>query len=112
MYAGTSATGNVYKIAPDGTAKKLAGLPSAAVTSLVTDGSDSVYAAAGGTITKIAPDNSVQTYTTAADPQFISLAIDPQTQAPVRGDRHRRQCLHARRGGQRRRKRHVPKHRA
>ena len=85
VYAGTSATGNVYKIAPDGTAKKLAGLPSAGVTSLTTDKSDSVYAAAGGTITKIAPDNSVQTYTTPADPQFISLALDPQTSALYAG---------------------------
>ena len=79
VYAGTSATGNVYKIAPDGTAKKLAGLPSTGVTSLKTGSDDSVYAAAGGTITRIAPDNSVQTYTTPADPQFISLAVDPQT---------------------------------
>ncbi len=85
VYAGTSTMGNVYKIAPDGTAKKLAGLSSAGVTSLVTDGSDSVYAAAGGTITKISPDNSVQTYTTAADPQFISLAVDPQTQTLYAG---------------------------
>ncbi len=80
VYAGTSATGNVYKIAPDGTTKKLAGLPGAGVTSLKTGSDDSVYAAAGGTITKINPDNSVQTYTTAADPQFISLAVDPATQ--------------------------------
>ena len=85
VYAGTSATGNVYKIAPDGTAKKLAGLPSAGVTSLKTGAGDTVYAAAGGTITKINPDNSVQTYTTPADPQFISLAVDPQTQALYAG---------------------------
>ena len=85
VYAGTSATGNVYKIAPDGTAKKLMGLPSAGVTSLKTGSDDAVYAAAGGTITKISPDNSVQTYTTAADPQFISLAVDPQTQALYAG---------------------------
>ncbi len=79
VYAGTSAAGNVYKIAPDGTAKKLTGLPSAGVTSLTTGADDAVFAAAGGTITKINPDNSVQTYTTPADPQFISLAVDPQT---------------------------------
>ena len=85
VYAGTSATGNVYKIAPDGTAKKLAGLPSAGVTSLKTDSSDAVYAAAGGTITKISPDNSVQTYTTPADPQFISLALDPASQTLYAG---------------------------
>ena len=85
VYAGTSAAGNVYKIAPDGTAKKLAGLPSAAVTSLKTDNADTVYAASGGTITKIAPDNSVQTYTTPADPQFISLAVDPQAQTLYAG---------------------------
>ena len=80
VYAGTSAAGNVYKIAPDGTAKKLTGLPGAGVTSLKTGVGDVVYAAAGGTITRIAPDNSVQTYTTPADPQFISLAVDPETQ--------------------------------
>jgi len=85
VYAGTSATGNVYKITPDGTAKKLAGLPSAGVTSLKTDSSDAVYAAAGGTITKISPDNSVQTYTTPADPQFISLALDPASQTLYAG---------------------------
>ncbi len=85
VYAGTSAAGNVYKIAPDGTAKKLAGLPSAGVTSLKTGSDDSVYAAAGGTITKIAPDSSVQTYTTPADPQFISLAVDPETSALYAG---------------------------
>lgn len=85
VYAGTSAAGNVYKIAVDGTAKKLAGLPSAGVTSLKTDSSDAVYAAAGGTITKISPDNSVQTYTTPADPQFISLALDPASQTLYAG---------------------------
>ncbi len=85
VYAGTSATGNVYKIAPDGTAKKLTGLPSTGVTSLKTGSDDMVYAAAGGTITKIAPDNSVESYTTAADPQFISLAVDPQTSALYAG---------------------------
>ncbi len=85
VYAGTSATGNVYKIAVDGTAKKLAGLPSAGVTSLKTDSSDAVYAAVGGTITKISPDNSVQTYTTPADPQFISLALDPASQTLYAG---------------------------
>ena len=63
----------------------MAGLPSVGVTSLKTDSSDAVYAAAGGTITKISPDNSVQTYTTTADPQFISLALDPATQTLYAG---------------------------
>ena len=85
VYAGTSATGNVYKIAPDGTAKKLAGLPGAGVTSLKTGSDDTVYAAMGGTIAKISADSSVQTYTTAADPQFVSLAVDPQAQTLYAG---------------------------
>jgi len=77
VYAGTSGPGSVYRIAPDGAAKRLPGLPSAGVTSLKTDSSDAVYAAAGSTLYKISPDNSVQSYGAQADQQFISLALDP-----------------------------------
>jgi len=85
VYAGTSSPGSVYRIAPDGTAKRLPGLPSTGVTSLKTDGSDAVYAAAGSTIYKISPDNSVQSYGAQADQQFISLALDPASSAVYAG---------------------------
>ena len=85
VYAGTSGPGGVYRIAPDGTAKKLPGLPSAGITSLKTDSSDAVYAAAGSTVYKISPDNSVQSYGAQADQQFISLALDPANAAVYAG---------------------------
>ena len=85
VYAGTSPSGAVYRIAPDGTAKRLTGLPATAVTSLQTDSTDAVYASSGSAISKISPDNSVQSYGTQTDQQFISLAIDPATQAVYAG---------------------------
>ena len=85
VYAGTSPAGAVYRIALDGTAKRLTGLPNTAVTSLQADSSDAVYVAAGSTISKVSPDDSVQSYGTQSDQQFISLAIDPATQAVYAG---------------------------
>jgi sugar lactone lactonase YvrE len=85
VYAGTSPAGAVYRIAPDGTAKRLTGLPSTAVTSLKTDSADAVYVSAGSVISKISPDDTVQSYGTQSDQQFISLAIDPATQAVYAG---------------------------
>ena len=85
VYAGTSGPGSVYRIAPDGTAKRLPGLPSAGITSLKTDSNDAVYAAAGSTVYKISPDNSVQSYGAQADQQFISLALDPASAAVYAG---------------------------
>ena len=85
IYAGTSGPGSVYRIAPDGAAKRLPGLPSTSVTSLKTDSADAVYAASGSTIYKISPDNSVQSYGAQADQQFISLALDPSASAVYAG---------------------------
>jgi len=85
VYAGTSTTGSVYRIAPDGTAKRLPGLPSTGITSLKTDSTDAVYAASGSTLYKINPDNSVQSYGAQADQQFISLALDPSASAVYAG---------------------------
>ena len=85
VYAGTAPTGNVYRIGADDAAKRLTGLTSAGVTSLKTDGSDAVYVSAGSTISKISPDNSVQSYGMSDDQQFISLALDPATQAVYAG---------------------------
>ena len=55
------------------------------VTSLKTDSADAVYAAAGSTVYKISPDNSVQSYGAQADQQFISLALDPASSAVYAG---------------------------
>ena len=85
VYAGTSGPGGVYKIAPDGAAKRLSGLSSAGVASLKTSPTDAVYAAAGPTLYKIFPDNSVQSYGAQSDQQFISLALDPATAAVYAG---------------------------
>ena len=85
VFAGTSGPGGVYKIAPDGTAKRLTGLSSTGVTSLKTSPTDAVYAAAGSTIYKIFPDDSVQSYGAQSDQQFISLALDPAASAVYAG---------------------------
>ncbi len=85
VYAGTSATGNVYRIAPDGTAKKLPGTYTSGITGLQTDSSNAVYAASGGTIAKVDLDDTVQTFGTQGDQQFVSLALDPATSAVYAG---------------------------
>ena len=77
VYAGTSPAGTVYRIAPDGTAKRLLGRASPGISSLKPDAADAVYASSGNTVYKVNPDNSVQSFVAQADEQFLSLALDP-----------------------------------
>ena len=76
VYAGTTGSGTVYRIAPDGTAKRLLGR-AVGIMSLKTDASDAVYAVTGSTVYKINSDDTVQSYVAQADEQFLSLAVDP-----------------------------------
>ena len=62
VYAGTSPTGTVYRIAPDGTAKRLLGRAAPGILSLKTDANDAVYAVSGSTVYKINADDTVQSY--------------------------------------------------
>ncbi|MBV9848063.1 MAG: hypothetical protein JO250_00095 [Armatimonadetes bacterium] len=75
VYAGTTPKGDIFKIAPDGTAKLLSDRATSGVLSLRTDAGDSLYACAGSTIYRIAPDETVQSFT-ADDEQFLTLAVD------------------------------------
>ncbi len=86
VYAGTTPTGTVYKISPDGTAKRLLGRAAPGVLSLKLDADGAVYAVNGGTVTKINPDETTQSFSTATgDEQFLSLALDPATSAVYAG---------------------------
>jgi len=78
VYAGTTPTGTVYKISPDGTAKRLTGRLAGGIQGLKIDADDALYAVNGGTILKINPDETTQSFSTASgDEQFLSLALDP-----------------------------------
>ena len=85
VYAGTSTTGTVYRIAPDGTVKRLLGRSAPGIQSLKTDANDAVYAVSGSTVYKINTDDSVQSYVADADEQFLSLALDPVSSAVYAG---------------------------
>ncbi len=86
VYAGTTPTGTVYKISPDGTAKRLLGRAAPGVLSLKLDADGAVYAVNGGTVTKINPDETTQSFSTVTgDEQFLSLALDPATSAVYAG---------------------------
>ncbi len=86
VYAGTTPTGTVYKISPDGSARRLLGRAAAGVLSLKLDADGAVYAVNGGTVTKINPDETTQSFSTATgDEQFLSLALDPATSAVYAG---------------------------
>jgi sugar lactone lactonase YvrE len=86
VYAGTTPTGTVYRISPDGSAKRLLGRAAPGVLSLKIDADGAVYAVNGGTVTKINPDETTQSFsTTTGDEQFLSLALDPTTSAVYAG---------------------------
>ena len=85
VYAGTSTTGTVYRIAPDGTVKRLLGRSAPGIQSLKTDANDAVYVVSGSTVYKINTDDSVQSYVADADEQFLSLALDPASSAVYAG---------------------------
>ena len=76
VYVGTQPQGSIYKITPDGTAKLLSSRATSGVLSLRTDGNDNLYACSGNTIYRIAPDETMQTFTADADEQFVTLAVD------------------------------------
>ena len=76
VYAAATPKGNIYKIAPDGAAKLLSGRAISGVLSLRMDANDNLYACSGNTIYRIAPDETVQSFTAGKDEQFLSLATD------------------------------------
>ena len=76
VYVGTQPKGNIYKITPDGTAKLLSDRATSGVLALRTDTDDDLYACAGSTIYRIAPDETVQSFTAGGDEQFLTLAVD------------------------------------
>lgn len=85
VYAGTGPTGTVYRISPDGTAKRVLGKLTTGITGLQADPDGAVYAVAGGTVTKINPDETTQSFVAPEDQQFMSLALDPSTGAVYTG---------------------------
>ena len=85
VYAGTGPTGTVYRIAPDGTAKRVLGKLTTGITGLQADPDGSVYAVSGGTVTKINPDDTTQSFVAPEDQQFVSLALDPVSGAVYTG---------------------------
>ena len=85
VYAGTGPTGTVYRIAPDGTARRVLGKLPTGITGLQADADGAVYAVSGGTVTKINPDDTTQSFVAPEDQQFVSLALDPSTGAVYTG---------------------------
>lgn len=79
VYAGTTGKGNIYRIRPDGMGKLLSDRSTGSALNLAMDGGDNLYACAGNTVYRISPDETVQTFTTTNDEQFVSLASDRTT---------------------------------
>jgi hypothetical protein len=78
--AGTSPDGHVYQIAPDGAEKTLLNSAHGGVMSLRTDTEDNLYACTSNTISRIALEGTVQTFTSNDDAQFITLGISANDQ--------------------------------
>ena len=85
VYAGTGPTGSIYRIAADGTARRVLGKLTTGIAGLQADADGAVYAVSGGTVTKINPDDTTQSFVAPDDQQFVSLALDPSTGAVYTG---------------------------
>jgi hypothetical protein len=72
VYVGSSPKGIIVHVAQNGEAKSVYDGAAGAITALAAVGSR-VYATAGNSVLRIAPDDTIETYVASTDEQFVSL---------------------------------------